>query len=268
MIFSHLVSPKSGKIHVPDKNLIIGDKYGIGQFSETIDLSMLPLLRESAIIIGSKKGNVSSKILIDLRYDINFLKKQVFKIINKNIFSECNNEFDIAKTGRNLQEEVTGFDTTTNSLTDIVVTYAVLSKTQVLIGKNKDGTDDPDYDKPISGYGLLSPPLLDTKKFKNWIDYFYQGVQSIPKLTIDFKPKKSVSFENQGIDSLSYVNFSKETSDLKDAVTGTVAKNGDTLSMKTNSGWKDIGHQPLQYWTTATRPTNDKVGFGVNQAVR
>lgn len=189
--------------------------------------------------------------------------------------------FDVAKligrsvaTGRLLQETtdytIQGFRSDTSNLTDLIITYAVLAKTQILVGKNKDGTDLEGYDSPISGYGFVSPPNLEKSTFQSWIDWFFGHSDPAPaQINLDFKPKKTVSFNDQGIDSLSHVVFSKEKDDLVNPQLGTLAKDGNGLAIKTSSGWEGIGGQKLKQWTTATIPdVNGSEQFGVNVQFR
>lgn len=189
--------------------------------------------------------------------------------------------FDVAKligrsvaTGRLLQETtdytIQGFRSDTSNLTDLIITYAVLSKTQILVGKNKDGTDLEGYDSPISGYGFVSPPGLEKSTFQSWIDWFFGDSDPPPaQINLDFIPKKAVSFNSQSIKDLESIAFSKEKDELVNPVEGTIAKDGDGLSIKTADGWESIGSQKLHQWTTATRPPpGGNIKFGVNVKYR
>lgn len=184
--------------------------------------------------------------------------------------------YDIAKmvvkkgSGRVLQEKpetITGFRGKDSE--DLIITYKVLTKTQVLIGKNKDGTDLEGYDSPISGIGFISPPDLEKTFFQDLWDSIF-GTDSKPsQITIDFKPKKAVSFENQGIEKLLYVNFSKEYSDITNPIEGSFAKDGLGLKVYSDSEWNDVAFNiPLRQWTTATRPNDSNTWFGANIAYR
>ena len=106
MITTNLISPTSGKIRVPKKNIIIGNDYGIGDYYPSLDLSLLPLLRETGIIIGSKDGNATSDILLDFRYDINYLKRQhkrlceiLAKLSKKNVLLDGANVNEVFNIG-------------------------------------------------------------------------------------------------------------------------------------------------------------------------
>ena len=184
--------------------------------------------------------------------------------------------YDIAKmvvkkgSGRILQETpetITGFRG--KNTEDLIITYKVLTKTQVLIGKNKDGTDLDGYDSPISGMGFISPPDLEKTFFQDLWDSIFGTDIKPSQITIDFKPKKAVSFENQGIEKLLYVNFSKEYSEITNPVEGAFAKNGLGLKVYSGSKWNDVAlNIPLRQWTTATRPTDSNTWFGANIAYR
>ena len=184
--------------------------------------------------------------------------------------------YDIAKmvvkkgSGRILQETpetITGFRGKDSE--DLIITYKVLTKTQVLIGKNKDGTDLEGYDSPISGMGFISPPDLEKTFFQDLWDSIFGTDTKPSQITIDFKPKKAVSFENQGIEKLLYVNFSKEYSDITSPVEGAFAKNGLGLKVYSGSKWNDVAFNiPLRQWTTATRPNDSNTWFGANIAYR
>ena len=106
MILTNILSPLSGRIRIPEKNIVIGDERNIGAFYENLPLDLLPLLKENHIIIGSKAGNVQSGILNDFKFDILYLKRlhkklcEILSVISsKKVFLDGSNVSNVFNIG-------------------------------------------------------------------------------------------------------------------------------------------------------------------------
>lgn len=175
--------------------------------------------------------------------------------------------------------KMTGFRDGHTNTTDMVATIGVLRATQILVGKDRDGTNMLGYTSPIRGRGYLELPQFNDDSWWSAFSNWWWGDQTPPaaQLNLEFVPQMDVDFNTYGSTNLSKIQISSEFETIQTPTEGTVGKDSDSLTVYHSGAWGKLATKTyvdassssmaLKEWTTATRPVTTELVFGVNSEV-